>query len=318
MNNQLITRRSLLRAAAAGAFCAMASPILSAAPTAGAGKRILIFTRSQDFPHAVITRKGDELAFAEKILHDLATAAGYDVLITKDGTLLSPENIAKYDGFVFYTTGDLTQPPGTKYKSDQTPAMSAEGKTALLAAIAGGKGFLGLHCASDTFHSKKRDFIMRPNPAPDTIDPYIAMLGGEFLAHGSQQNATIHVASHDFPGLEDLADFSFTEEWYSLFNFAPDLHVILVQETQTMLVNGQRQWQYQRPPYPDTWARKHGDGRVFYTAMGHREDVWTNPLYQKIILSSLAWITKATDFDLQPNLKSACPELLQQASTRGE
>ena len=40
---------------------------------------------------------------------------------------------------------------------------------------------------------------------------------------------------------------------------------------------------YERPNYPETWARMHGKGRVFYTSMGHREDVWENPMYQGLL-----------------------------------
>ena len=77
--------------------------------------------------------------------------------------------------------------------------------------------------------------------------------------------------------MQDLGDgFELEEEWYVLDNFAKDMHVILMQETKGMQGDV-----YRRPPYPATWARMHGKGRVFYTSMGHREDVWTNPIFQR-------------------------------------
>ena len=88
------------------------------------------------------------------------------------------------------------------------------------------------------------------------IDPYIAMLGGEFVTHGPQQVATMRVTSPDFPGIADQGlsgSFAMNEEWYALKNFAKDMHVILVQETEGM--KGQC---YQRAPFPATWARMHG------------------------------------------------------------
>ena len=72
---------------------------------------------------------------------------------------------------------------------------------------------------------------------------------------------------------------------------------------------------YQRPPYPATWARMHGKGRVFYTSMGHREDVWDpntpenfkreNPkevseAYQKHILGGIKWALGLEPGDAQP------------------
>jgi type 1 glutamine amidotransferase len=138
---------------------------------------------------------------------------------------------------------------------------------------------------------------------PDQIDPYIKMIGGEFFSHGSQQKATMRVVDPKFPGLSGQSDFTLNEEWYSLKNFAPDMHVILVNETE-----GMRDWQYQRPAFPATWARMHGRGRVYYTSMGHREDVWENPLFQKMLLGALSWATGQAEADLTPNLQTATPK----------
>ena len=161
----------------------------------------------------------------------------------------------------------------------------------MLKAIEGGKGFVGFHCATDSFHSKG-------------IDPYIAMIGAEFIVHGAQQKATMKVVSPEFPGIKGLGDsFALNEEWYALHKFAPDLHVILVQETAGM--NGPM---YQRPPYPATWARKHGKGRVFYTSMGHREDVWTNPIFQQIVLGGIAWALGNVEADVTPNIATVTPK----------
>ena len=57
-----------------------------------------------------------------------------------------------------------------------------------------------------------------------------------------------------------------------------------------------------------TWARRHGKGRVFYTAMGHREDVWTNPLFQSILLGGLGWVFGDREAEVPPNIREATPE----------
>jgi type 1 glutamine amidotransferase len=135
------------------------------------------------------------------------------------------------------------------------------------------------------------------------MDPYIAMLGGEFIRHGDQQEATLHVVDPKFPGLAGVSDFRIKEEWYALKNFAPDLHVILVQETK-----GMKNYDYQRPNFPETWARKHGNGRVFYTSMGHREDVWESETFQKILVGGLSWALGRAEADLTPNLAAVAPK----------
>ena len=103
--------------------------------------------------------------------------------------------------------------------------------------------------------------------------------------------------------MQGLGDgFEMFEEWYVLDNFAKDLHVILMQETK-----GMQGEMYQRPPYPATWARMHGKGRVFYTSLGHREDVWTNPIFQKIILGGLSWALGRIHADTTTNIARLRP-----------
>src|SRR5579871_4306089 len=80
---------------------------LAAAP--GARKRhILCFTKSASFEHSAVKRTGGKLSLAEQMLTDLGVQHGFDVTCTKDGTVFTPDNLARYDAFYFYTTGDLT------------------------------------------------------------------------------------------------------------------------------------------------------------------------------------------------------------------
>lgn len=256
--------------------------------------RLLYYTRSVGYEHSVVRRQGERLSHSERILSELARRFGFEVECTKDGSIFDGD-LDRFDAIVFYTCGDQTQP-----SIDKCPPMTATGKQRLLDAVAAGKGFVGFHSAADTFHSKgPRDQTQSER------DPYVAMLGGEFVGHGDQQEASLIIASH-FPGVGDLGcaeGLSFTDEWYALKNFARDLHVILVQET--AYLKGEC---YRRPNYPCTWARLHGKGRVFYTSLGHREDVWTNPFFQTIALGGLRWAAGAVDANVKPNLARAAPE----------
>jgi type 1 glutamine amidotransferase len=294
-----MNRRDVLKAGVA-ALAAGATPFpFGWAAGDNPHRRLLMFTRSQGYEHSVIKRgPNNQLSLAETIVTDLGKKHGFDVVCTKDGREFLPENIQKFDAFLFETTLDLTKDGG-----DGQPPMPVEGKKAFLDAIAAGKGFVGCHCASDTFHSPGE---RNQNQERDQMDPYIVMLGGEFISHGDQQKARMHVVDHHFPGTEKVRDFVLTEEWYALKNFAPDLHVILVQNTQGMTGD-----LYQRPNFPATWARKHHDGRVFYTSMGHREDVWENPIFQGLLLGGLSWAMGNVKANLTPNLKEAAPHALE-------
>ncbi len=277
----------------------------AAAATAPA-RKILFFSKSSNFEHAVIKRKGGQPSFVEKILAELGPKHGIQFTFSKDGSLFTPEYLAQFDAFFFYTSGDLLSAG-----KDANPPMTPAGKAALLDAIKNGKGFIGAHSATDTFHTgetaetdtnRPRAWRYR-NPGPQA-DPYTRMIGAEFIIHSVQQMAKMTVADPAFPGMAKLgSSFEIMDEWYSMTDFSKDLHVLLVQETA-----GMTGIPYQRPPYPATWARRHGQGRVFYTSMGHREDTWTNPAFQEVLFGGIAWAAGNADANVAPNIERVTPK----------
>jgi uncharacterized protein len=294
MSSDLNRRQWLLTAGAAWMGAGAMNRLL--AQPKGAGKKILFFTKSSGFQHSVIARKGDKPGMAERILIEIGKDHGFEVVATKDGRLFEPDQIGQWDAFVFETTGDLTTPGG-----DKNPPISADGEKAFYDAIRGGKGFVGMHCATDTFgHHGKRN--------KGAEDPYIQMIGGEFIVHGAQQPSRIDIVDPAFPGIAkgfgaSGQSFTITDEWYALKNFADNLHVILVQGTE-----GMKGHMYERPNFPITWARAFGKGRVFYTSMGHREDVWENPMYQALLLGALGWSTGLVEASIEPNIRQVTPK----------
>ena len=270
-----------------------AFPLCPFAAQAGKKQKVLYFTRSAGFEHGAVRRTNGELSFSEKVLTALGEKNGFEVVCTKDGRVFDGD-LDQYDAIAFYTSGDLTKPNKRK-----TPPMTPQGKKKLLDTVAAGKGFVAFHAATDSFHSKgKRNEVQKK------LDPYIAMVGGEFVTHGPQQEAVVRVTSPGFPGAAGFGkEKSLREEWYASKNFAKDLHVILVQETK-----GMQGGCYQRPPFPATWARMHGKGKVFYTSFGHREDIWTNPMVQGLILGGFAWVMGNVKADITPNIDAVTPK----------
>lgn len=278
-----------------------AGTAFSAEPAAYPPRKVLYFSKMSVAPtsHTVALRKDGQPSLSERIFTELGAKHAIDFTFSKDGRLFSDAYLAQFDAIVFYTLGDLTQ-----LGLGREPPMTPEGKAALLRAIAAGKGFVGLHGADNTFLSPGSE-VHGPdrykNDGANTSD-FIQMIGGEFIMHNLQQPGRMIVTSPRFPGAP-ASDFTLHEEWYSHRNFAPDIHVILVQDTKGMVGN-----LYERPNYPSTWARMHGQGRVFYSSLGHREDVWTNPLFQDLLMGGLNWALGRVDADLTPNLAQVTPD----------
>ena len=263
-------------------------------------KQILFFTKSSGFEHSVISWKDGRPSHAEKVLEQIGATNGWAFTFSKDGSKFSKDYLAQFDAVFFYTTGNLLV-PGT----DKHPPMSNAGKRALFDYVRSGRGFIGTHSASDTFHTNNEE-----KKGPDRYvnhgekaDDYVKFLGAEFIKHGDQQRATNTVVNAKFPGFAGVPEkFALHEEWYSLKDFASDLHVLTVIDAPTM-----KGIEYQRPPYPTTWARREGEGRIWFTAMGHREDVWTNPLFQQVLIGGTQWALGEAQAEVPPNLFQAAP-----------
>jgi uncharacterized protein len=295
----ILNRRQFLEAGAVvGASLAMPQNLFSAQK-----KSVLVFTKSSGFEHDVVKTTGGKPSILEQAVTALGKQHSFDVTATKDGRVFDSNDFRKHSAVLFFTTGDLTTPG-----KDANPPMSPQGKQSLLAAIGGGLGFVGVHAASDTFHTPPdpEDNSNRYIAHGEQSDPYLRMLGGEFITHGSTprlQTTNAIVNDSKFPGLEGVSSpVSFNEEWYSLKDFRTDLHVILTLDTRGM--TGEP---YQRAPYPMTWARMENKGRVFYTAIGDRPENWSNPFFLNLLGGGIRWATGDAKASLDQNLTKAAP-----------
>ena len=269
-----------------------------------AGKKaVLVFTKSSGFEHQVVKRVNGGQSIAETTITELGKKNGFEVTCSKDGRIFDSQEFRKYSALFFFTTGDLTT-AGT----DGNPPMSPAGKAAMLNAIEGGLGFVGCHAASDTFHTQPdpQDLSNRYVAHGAQSDPYLKMLGGEFIIHGSHprlQTAELIVNDPAFPGLEGVkSPVPLNEEWYSLKDFAPDLHVILTVDTKTL-----HDKCYERRPYPVSWARMHGKGRVYFNAIGDRPENWQEPFFLNALAGGLRWAIGDAEAKLTQNLATAAP-----------
>ncbi len=283
---------------------ACALVVLSALSLPAAPLRVLYFTKSSGYEHSVIRQDNGAPSLSEKVLAELAAKHDLKITVTKDGSLITADYLAKFDVVLMYTSGDLTSTGG-----DRWPGMTGPGLAAFFDWVEQGGGVVGLHSTSDTFHTRERGGgnnprrLQRYRNFGEAADPFVQMLGGEFIRHGAQQEAVATITDPKFPGFGGHgAEIKVQEEWYTLKDFMPDDHALLVMQTA-----GMQGGDYQRPPYPLAWARPHGQGRVAYNAMGHREDVWDSAYFQSMLAGMINWAGKRVDADLTPNLAQVAP-----------
>jgi len=231
---------------------------LSISGQAAEQKKILLVTVTKEFRHSSIPT-------AIKVIGELgekSKAFTIDLAFTEAdlAAKTTPENLQKYDGFIFANT---------------TGVLPLADKAAFLNAIKGGKGFVGMHSASDTFHA----------PKDQPVDPYTEMLGGEFETHHAQVGVECLVQDRDHPATKPLGE-SFCierEEIYLIKSYDP------TKVNELLILDKHPNKKKEAGHFPIAWCKQYGEGKVFYTSVGDREDVWMNETYQKHILGGIKW-----------------------------
>ncbi len=225
-------------------------------------KKILFYSQSFGFRHSVVQRPlTGEMAHAEKVFKEIATKAGYEVFFSQDFHDLDGDQYRQYDAIVFYTSGN--------------PPINREN---LMKFVRGGGAFIGIHAATDSY----KDW-------PE----YVKMIGAAFQIHHAQRVATLKIDVPDHPATKMLEQGWKLQDEYYLFgdSFSTENSRLLISVDTQKTSEADLKAMGMKPGslVPVAWTRTEGKGRVFYTSLGHREDVWTNPAYQKHLLGGIAW-----------------------------
>jgi uncharacterized protein len=225
-----------------------------------APKKLLMVTVTKGWGHASIPT-------AVKVVAALAKQSG-DFTLDSAGSdaelaaKMTPAALKNYDGVFFLsTTGPLPLP--------DLPGF--------LDWIKSGKGFIGAHSATDTLHGTA----------------YIDMIGGEFVSHVETR---VEVMNDDpkHPATRDFGkSWVLTDEIYSHSHFSRDqVHMLLSLDK----LPGTDQ-----PGFvPIAWCKNYGQGKVFFTALGHEDAVWESPQFQKHLLGGIRWALGIEPGDATP------------------
>jgi type 1 glutamine amidotransferase len=189
---------------------------------------------------------------ADAFVHDSRGAAamaikkalaplGITATISEDPALITAEKLAPLGGVVLIdNTGKPFGDPGTA------------GIAALGAFVRGGRGLVGIHAASSGY---------------DGVPAYIGLIGGHFNEHPGGVRLGHCQPMGNFPSVAKLpATFSLVDEFY-----------VFDQYNAANLVDLRCDALGSPTKLPIAWHRQEGQGRVFYTALGHGAEEWADP-----------------------------------------
>ncbi|MCA9286060.1 MAG: ThuA domain-containing protein [Phycisphaerales bacterium] len=242
---------------ALGPWLAPLAPLVPATAPSGpavdrdaAPIRVVYCTHSAGYRHEVLP---ESRAIMSKLgeTHDWL-----EVFVTDDVSDLTPSRLDETDVLMLYTSGTLP--------------MTGEQKEALQSFVARGGGIVGVHSASDTFHD---------------WDWFVRTIGGEFDGHPWHERVGLLVKDTTHPATAHLGSrFEIVDEIYQFKRLNDDRDTLIELDTSSVdhdVVPGRA--------YPTAWTLRFGDGRVFYTALGHRPEVWRDQRFVDHVLGGIRW-----------------------------
>ena len=197
----------------------------------------------------------------------LAIKNFFSVQWHQDATQITDKYLQDFQVIIFLnTTGDI-------FAEDEQKSIERF--------IQSGKGFVGIHSASDTEY----DWAW-----------YTKLVGRMFHIHPVIQTAKLNHTDQKFPGLQGFTSSPFwTDEWYE-FNkeTITGLNYILTVDEKSF--NPKVDWPHKNSKgegmgdfHPIAWYHDYDGGRAFYTALGHMPTDYSEPSFLNHIYAGIYW-----------------------------
>lgn len=248
-----------------------------------AKRKVLVFSVTNGFHHSSIpTGQAAMLMMGE------ATGA-YETVVSDDLANFEVANLQKFDAVCFLnTTGNVFHPAKgdwQKMSDDEKKAADARATELfgnLMKFVESGKGFVGIHSATDTLYNEPK---------------YGEMINGYFSGHpwGAGTPVSIKVEpgqeAHPVVAMMEGKNLDFKEEIYQLKDpyDSSKVRMLLRLDTErsTMDVGGINRTD---KDFGVAWIREWGKGRVFYCSLGHNDHIYQNPTVLQHYLAGLQWV----------------------------
>ena len=216
-------------------------------------KKILVFSKTAGFRHTAAIQAG------KKEIQELGRKNKFRVDTTENADLFTPENLKQYAAVIFLcTTGNV---------------LNEQQQQAFEQFIKNGSGYMGLHSAADTEY----DWAW-----------FGELNGAYFKSHPKQQEAVFnivdgnHIATAHLPKVWKRFDELYNFKW-----IGTDIHVLITIDENSYTGGGNGEY------HPMAWYHEFDGGRSFYTALGHDNKSFEDPLYLQHILGGIKYVMGA-------------------------
>jgi type 1 glutamine amidotransferase len=234
----------------------IAGPAWAASPPSTGA--ILIYSGTTGYRH-------DSIPAGIEAVSRLAAQRGLRVVASEDPTVFSDASLKRFRAIVLLScTTDPKNPASEWFVGDR--------RTALQQFIRNGGGVLAIHAAADSHYNWPW---------------YGRMIGGHFARHpAGTPKGTVTVVAPGDPMMRGLPrTVSRIDEWYYFDDYDPLSKVLVTLDPQSI---GEKDVN----PNPMAWTREIDEGRIFYTAMGHTKESYSEPFFLRLVGQGLDWVLR--------------------------
>ena len=266
---------------------------LGSAQTTQPRKKLLFLTHAALYKHA-------SLEPAETAVTEWGKTGGFDVTTLQgykqdsrniDLSILTPEYLNSFDGLMLMTNGNL-------------PLTLAQ-RQSIVEFVRNGKALVGVHCATLTLYDYPEfgevlggyylrsvvptDMIVKGKvgvlKVEDPDHPATRMLGSTWPI-----NEEFYEFGHAvWDASKPTENISAVGRLHILMPFSRDrVHVLLSLDTDRTDMSDLPN--IPKGDYPQAWTHNVGRGRAFYTALGHRDDIWSHDaVFRAHVTGGIRW-----------------------------
>ncbi|AOW21908.1 ThuA domain-containing protein [Urechidicola croceus] len=240
------------------AFTLTIALFISSQLLAQAQFKVLLITETAGWHH-------ESIDYGIAAINELANKHTFEVDRQQKAQKITEKKLSNYDAVIFLsTTADI---------------FDNEEQAAFEKFIQSGKGYVGIHAASDTEYD---------------WEWYTKLVGRMFKIHPVQQTAKLRLQNSNFPGLEHFPNtLLWTDEWYEFGEEkVDDLNYLITVDENTFDANvqwGDNIGKGMGDFHPIAWYHNFDGGRSFYTALGHKEAVYSDAYFLAHLYGGIYW-----------------------------